>query len=101
MDEFLKCMRAANDETRVKILKFLIIHGKSCVCELEISLEMIQSRLLRHLKILKESGFLGVERLGSYAYYYLAPKSALHEILLKEIDSMTLALAEKQTVCAS
>jgi ArsR family transcriptional regulator len=101
MEELLRCVGAANDETRVKILKFLIIHGKSCVCELENSLEMIQSRLSRHLKILKEGGFLEVERLGAYSYYALAPKTKLHNAVLEEIKEMTLCLPEKQSVCAS
>jgi ArsR family transcriptional regulator len=101
MEELLRCVGAANDETRVKILKFLIIHGKSCVCELENSLEMIQSRLSRHLKILKDGGFLEIEKLGAYSYYSLAPKTKLHNAVLEEIKVMALYLPEKQSVCAS
>ncbi len=101
MDDFLKCIGAVNDETRVRILKFLIIHGKSCVCELENSLEMIQSRLSRHLKILKEGGFLDVERIGSYAYYYLAPRAPMHKTILDEINNLNIRINEKQSVCAS
>lgn len=101
MEDFLKLASAINDETRVKILKFLLIYGKSCVCELENSLEMIQSRLSRHLKILKDGGFLEVEKLGAYSYYYLAPKTKLHSAILEEIKEMRLYLPEKQTVCAN
>jgi ArsR family transcriptional regulator, arsenate/arsenite/antimonite-responsive transcriptional repressor len=101
MEEFLKCASAVNDETRVKILKFLTIHGKSCVCELENSLEMIQSRLSRHLKILREGGFVEVERIGSYAYYFLSPKSKLHKEILGEIAGLSIHINEKQSVCAS
>jgi len=101
MESFLRCIGAVNDETRVKILKFLILHGKSCVCELENSLEMIQSRLSRHLKILKEGGFLEVERVGSYAYYYLAPSGTVQKMLLEEIKNMDIYINEKRNVCAS
>jgi ArsR family transcriptional regulator len=101
MENFLKCIGAANDETRIKILKFLILHGKSCVCELESSLGMIQSRLSRHLKILKEGGFLDVERTGSYAYYFLAPRSELHNTILEEINNIDIYINEKSVVCAS
>ncbi len=100
MDGFLKCIGAVNDESRVKILKFLIIHGKSCVCELESSLEMMQSRLSRHLKILKEGGFLDVERVGSYAYYYLSPATDFHSKIISEIAELPLAIQNKQTACA-
>ena len=42
MDIFLKSASALNDETRIKILKFINIYGKCCVCDLENSFEMIQ-----------------------------------------------------------
>ena len=58
MDIFLKSESAINDETRIKLLKFINIHGKSCVCDLETSFEMIQSRLSRHLKILKSENYI-------------------------------------------
>jgi len=62
---FLKSVSAINDETRVLILRFIDTKGKTCVCDLQASLEMIQSRLSRHLKILKDAGFLCVERKGT------------------------------------
>lgn len=101
MENFLKCIGALNDETRVKILLFLAIHGKSCVCELESSLDMIQSRLSRHLKILKDGGFLDVERVGNYAYYYLEPKTVFHKSLLENIRSLGIDMPIKNSVCAS
>ncbi|MCX6076678.1 MAG: metalloregulator ArsR/SmtB family transcription factor [Campylobacterales bacterium] len=69
MEVFLKSISALNDETRVLILRFIDVHGECCVCDLQVSLEMIQSRLSRHLKILKDAGFLRVERKGTWAYY--------------------------------
>jgi ArsR family transcriptional regulator len=101
MESFLRCIGAANDETRIKVLKFLILYGKSCVCELESSLGMIQSRLSRYLKILKERRFLDVERTGSYAYYFLTPRSELHNTILEEINDIDVYINEKSVVCAS
>jgi ArsR family transcriptional regulator, arsenate/arsenite/antimonite-responsive transcriptional repressor len=101
MEDFLRVVGALNDETRIKILKFLIVHGKSCVCELESSFEMIQSRLSRHLKILKEGGFLEVERIGTYAYYYLTPRTEFHKIALAEISFVAFDVPHKNTTCAS
>lgn len=101
VEDFLRSVGAANDETRVRILKFLVVHGKSCVCELESSLEMIQSRLSRHLKILKDGGFLDVERTGSYAYYFLAPRSEFHRMVLQEIRNLDIHVNSKHSVCAS
>ena len=69
MDVFLQTTAALNDETRVMLLRFLDAHGAMCVCDLQNSFDMIQSRLSRHLKILKEAGFLRVDRKGKWAYY--------------------------------
>ena len=35
VDIFLQTASALNDETRVKIIKFLNINGACCVCDLE------------------------------------------------------------------
>ena len=66
MDVFLKTVSALNDETRVLLLRFFDEHGDLCVCDLQESLGMIQSRLSRHLKILKEAGFLRVDLRGTW-----------------------------------
>ena len=100
MDIFLKTASALNDETRIKILKFLNIHGKCCVCDLENSFEMIQSRLSRHLKILKEAGFLRVNREGRWAYYSLrAPLDEFRQSCLKEINTLEIQLPNLIKAC--
>lgn len=100
MDIFLKSVSALNDETRVKILKFLNIHGKCCVCDLESSFEMIQSRLSRHLKILKEAGFLRVDRQGRWAYYSIrTPLDEFRQASIKEIMTLDIELPKLIKVC--
>ena len=100
MDIFLKTASAINDETRIKLLKFINIHGKSCVCDLEISFTMIQSRLSRHLKILKEAGFLKVEREGRWAYYSVrAPLDEFRISCIKEIMHLDIELPQLQRAC--
>jgi ArsR family transcriptional regulator, arsenate/arsenite/antimonite-responsive transcriptional repressor len=100
MDVFLKSASALNDETRVKILKFINIHGKCCVCDLENSFDMIQSRLSRHLKILKEAGFLRVDRVGRWAYYSIrTPLDEFRQASIKEIMSLSIELPEIKKAC--
>ena len=86
MDNFLQTAAALNDETRVLIIRFLDEHGALCVCDLQNSLDMIQSRLSRHLKILKEGGFLRVERKGTWAYYEI--RSPLDRFRLEAIEEI-------------
>jgi len=97
MDDFLKTVAALNDETRVLLLRFLDEHGESCVCDLQVSLGMIQSRLSRHLKILKEAGFLKVERKGTWAYYSIrSPLDRFRLEALEEIRHLNITLPPLQ-----
>ena len=100
MDIFLKTTSALNDETRIKLLKFIDIHGKCCVCDLENSFEMIRSRLSRHLKILKEAGFLKVERVGRWAYYSVrTPLDEFRISAIKEINTLDIELPNLKKAC--
>ena len=100
MDIFLKSIGALNDETRVKILKFINTYGKCCVCDLENSFEMIQSRLSRHLKILKEAGFLKLEREGRWAYYSIrSPLDEFRQSAIKEIETLQIELPNLKKAC--
>ncbi len=86
MDIFLKTISAVNDGTRVRILNFINKKGEVCVCDVEQEFDMIQSRVSRHLKILKEAGFLKVDRRGRWAYYSIrSPLDQFRQSLLKEI----------------
>ena len=100
MDIFLKTASAINDETRVLILRFLDQHGELCVCDLQNSLGMIQSRLSRHLKILKEAGFLKVQRRGTWAYYAIrSPLDTFRLSALDEIRHLEISLPTLKKEC--
>ena len=102
MDIFLKSVSALNDETRVKLLKFINIHGAFCVGDLENSFDMIQSRLSRHLKILKEAGFLKVERDGRWAHYSVrTPLDEFRQASIKEIMTLELELPNLVKACCN
>ena len=93
MEIFLKSVSALNDETRLLVLRFIDHYGEACVCDLQESLGMIQSRLSRHLKILKEAGFLRVERKGTWAYYSVrSPLDRFRSEALEEIRHLDITL---------
>ena len=100
MEDFLKTIGALNDETRIMILRFIDYHDKVCVCDIEEAFDMIQSRVSRHLKILKVAGFLRVEREGRWAYYSI--RSPLDRFRLQGIDEIRhlgIVLPKFQTKC--
>ncbi|MCF6309199.1 MAG: metalloregulator ArsR/SmtB family transcription factor [Sulfurimonas sp.] len=99
MEVFLKSVAALNDETRVLILRFLDEYGECCVCDMQNSLNMIQSRLSRHLKILKEAGFIRVERKGTWAYYSIrSPLDKFRSESIKEITYLEIELPELKKI---
>ena len=102
MDIFLKTVAALNDETRILILRFFDTHGDLCVCDLQASLNMIQSRLSRHLKILKEAGFLRVDRRGTWAFYsIITPLDRFRLEALEEIRHLEITLPPLQKLSES
>ncbi|BFU78521.1 hypothetical protein ALC152_17360 [Arcobacter sp. 15-2] len=93
MDIFLKTIGSINDETRLKILHFINENDEVCVCDIENSFDMIQSRISRHLKILKDGGFLKVSRRGRWAYYSIrTPLDKFRLNVLEEISYLDLKI---------
>jgi len=70
MREYTKLFKALSDETRLKILKFLILEGRHCVLEISDALSLSQTATSRNLAILRDAGFLSDEREGPCTYYY-------------------------------
>ena len=101
MQTFLTTIGALNDETRLNILRFIDINGAVCVCDIESSFGMIQSRISRHLKILKEAGFLRVERKGRWAYYSIrSPLDKFRQDILKEVSYLEMVVPEVEGCCS-
>jgi len=70
MKEFIKVMKALSDPNRVKIVKMLQ-HKGMCVCELQEALQISQSSVSKHLKILEEASLVDYTKDGLWVNYYL------------------------------
>ncbi|EDZ61865.1 transcriptional regulator, ArsR family [Sulfurimonas gotlandica GD1] len=102
MEIFLKTISSINDETRVEILHFIDKNGEVCVCDIENSFKMIQSRISRHLKILKDGGFLKVDRRGRWAFYSIrTPLDEFRQSILKEISFSNIEIPKLNKGCKS
>ncbi|MGH2871475.1 MAG: ArsR/SmtB family transcription factor [Solirubrobacteraceae bacterium] len=72
--------KALGDPVRVLLIDVLRKHaGKVCVCELVPLFELSQPTVSHHLKVLREVGIVGSERVGLWAYYFVIP-DALREL---------------------
>jgi ArsR family transcriptional regulator len=78
--------RALGDPVRLELLAVIAARGPICVCHLEEALSYRQSRVSRHLGILRRAGLVNSRRDGNWVYYDVDP-SAL-EIAREFVDSL-------------
>ncbi len=73
MHDFLK---AISDPTRLAALAILWPGGEYCVCQLMARLEASQSRMSRHMKVLKQAGIVLDRRDAQWVRYRRNPDLA-------------------------
>lgn len=71
-------MKALSDPNRVRVLKLLEDDRELCVCNIQAFLELAQSTVSRHMKVLEDAGLVERRRQGTWIMYKLAA-SASHE----------------------
>ena len=72
LDRAVALFHALSDATRLAALDMLR-DGERCVCELQDELDVAQSRLSFHLKVLKDAGLVEDRREGRWSYYTIVP----------------------------
>ncbi len=82
-DENLDILKSLADETRFKIVKFLI-DSEKCVCEIFPYVKKTQSTVSIHLSNLEKSGILKSTRKGKYVYYKISNKKIIDLVKLLE-----------------
>ena len=70
MQKQIEVFKALGDETRLRILK-LLLKRELCVCELEAALDLPQSKVSRHLTVLRAPGLVEDRREGVWIFYSL------------------------------
>lgn len=113
MRDLLKLLKAAGDESRLRMLNILRLRPL-CVCEIAEVLGLAQSTVSRHLKLLEESGLLERTKNGLWVEYALSrmpENSPQHRllILLKEglsgvetihSDEQKTRVVDRHQICA-
>ncbi|WP_026583902.1 ArsR/SmtB family transcription factor [Bacillus sp. J33] len=70
--------KALADEKRLHILNLLCKQESICVCDLSELIEMTQSKLSYHLKILLDAGLILKETKGTWSYYRINQEEINH-----------------------
>jgi ArsR family transcriptional regulator len=73
-----KRFKALADQKRLQLLSILCQQGSSCVCDLTDLLELPQSKLSYHLKILLDAELIQKEKKGTWNYYSINTKTVDH-----------------------
>jgi ArsR family transcriptional regulator len=60
------------DETRLATVALLLRHGELCVCDLEHTLGVTQTKASRHLRYLEAAGLLEHRRGAQWVFYRIA-----------------------------
>jgi ArsR family transcriptional regulator len=88
--ENARIFKAFCDETRLMALE-LLRSGEKCACVLLEKIEVGQSTLSHHMKILVESGIVNARKEGKWTYYSISEDgSKAAARLLGEITTVTL-----------
>lgn len=93
-EEHAKVFKAFCDEKRLRILE-LLRDGEKCACVLLEQLDIGQSGLSYHMKILVESGVVESRQEGKWTHYKISEKgSAYASELLKELTTPNTVIEE-------
>lgn len=92
--EHAKIFKAFCDEKRLRILD-LLCDSEKCACVLLEQLDLGQSGLSYHMKILVESGVVESRQEGKWTHYKISEKGSAYAIaLLQELTTPKMAIEE-------
>ena len=98
-EERAKVFKALCDERRQRILE-LLHSGEKCACVLIDEMEMPQSSLSYHMKILCDSGIVTSREEGKWTHYQISQQGSEKAIeLLKAITAVTENSGECNKCC--
>ncbi len=97
MHDLANLFKALSDETRLEILALLLVGGELCVCDVEGTLGITQSKASRHLRYLLHAGLVENRRVGVWMHYLVPPNlDRAREEMLQV--ARKLITGEKQTI---
>jgi ArsR family transcriptional regulator len=83
-----RVFKAFCDETRLAVLE-LLLSGEKCACVLLEKVDVGQSTLSHHMKILVDSGVVSARKQGKWTYYSISQIGSDHATnLLKQLTTV-------------
>lgn len=98
-NDTVKVFKAFCDENRLRILEILRT-GEKCACKLLDDLQITQSTLSHHMKILCDADIVQGRKDGKWVYYSVNPKGADRaRKLLEQQLSLEASSGENRSCC--
>jgi len=94
MMDLIKIMKALSDETRYKLLK-LLLKRDFCVGALAIRLNISESAVSQHLKVLRNANIVKGDKRGYYTHYYVDRK-VLEEVAEQIVELSRVVSDDKE-----
>ncbi len=90
LDRAVALFHALSDASRLAALDMLR-GGERCVCDLQDELDMAQSKLSFHLRVLKDAGLVEDRKEGRWSYYTIVPDALeeAHDLVVQLLPRMT------------
>jgi len=92
MESEIKLLKAMADETRIKILLYLL-NGEQCACTIVPFIGKAQPTVSQHLKVLTEAGILNMRKDGVRILYRIKDDRAVRIVKVLGLERMEI---EKQ-----
>lgn len=96
--ENAKVFKAFSDENRLMILEMLQ-SGEKCACRLLEELNIVQSTLSHHMKILVDSGIVTGRKDGKWTHYSISEEGTNY--VIKLLNELTSIKTEEGCKCKS
>lgn len=96
MKKELQILKALADETRLKIVEFLLDKEK-CVCEIFPHVKRTQSTTSIQLDVLRKSGIVDSRKQGKKVYYFISNKKVYD--IFKALGFSKIKLTKKYYYC--
>mgnify|MGYP001466722985 CR=1 FL=1 len=96
MNQETSLFKVLSDPTRLRLTLLLLANGETCVCRLAEALKASDSKISRHLGVMRAAGLAEARREGTWMYYtLLAPRSTFEESFY---ECLKKGLADSPTV---
>lgn len=86
-------LKALADPVRLRLFSAIACHagGEACVCDVTDGIDVSQSTVSHHLKVLRDAGLLTSERRASWVYYAVVPDALQGISTLLDLTAADLA----------